>query len=113
MDQNNTSPAPSAPAENHNLLMSILSYIGPLVVVSYLTSKDKPVVKFHIKQGLVLLSIEIILYVVSRMFWALLPFISILEFAVFVLVVVGIINVCQKKEKELPVVGSFAKYFNI
>ena len=34
--------------------MAVLSYIGPLVIVSYIVANNDPFVKFHIKQGLVL-----------------------------------------------------------
>ncbi len=94
-----------------NMPMAVLAYIGPLVIVSYLTSKDDPFVKFHIKQGLVLFIIEIALWVLGSMLWPLFMLLQLLHLAVFILAIVGIVNVTQGKEKELPVVGSFAKNF--
>lgn len=107
--QNNAQSELGAPKEK-NTLMGILSYIGPLVIVSYLTAKDDPFVKFHIKQGLVLLVIEVAVCVIGTMmplFWIILGFVNI---ALFVLSVIGVINVIQGTEKELPLVGKYSKY---
>jgi len=57
--QNNSATGASQGSQNKNestgvesnVLMGILSYLGPLVIISYLTSKDNPFVKFHIKQA--------------------------------------------------------------
>ena len=100
-----------ANVESH-VLMGILSYLGPLVIISYLTSKDNPFVKFHIKQGLVLLCLEIVIYILSSMFfWNLWALMQILNLAILVLSIIGIVNVVQKKEKMLPVVGGLSSYF--
>ena len=40
------------------------------------------------------------------------PVIGIINLALLVLAIIGIINAVNKKEKELPLVGSFAKHFN-
>jgi uncharacterized membrane protein len=96
-----------------NMPMAILSYIGPLVIVSYLTAKDDPFVKFHIKQGLVLFIIEIAVWVLSGMFWPLWMLFRLVNLGTFILSVVGIVNVTQGKEKELPLVGGWSKYFKI
>ncbi|MBI1755245.1 hypothetical protein HY250_01765 [Candidatus Azambacteria bacterium] len=37
----------NAPAAGNKTLMGILAYLGPLVIVSYVTSKDDAFVKFH------------------------------------------------------------------
>ena len=97
-----------------NIVMGVLSYLGPLVIVSYATAKDDPFVKFHIKQGLVLLSIEVLTFILSMAIsWRLWMILSLVNMGVFVLSIVGIINVTQGKENELPFVGSFSKLFNI
>src|SRR6185436_11654524 len=105
------------PAQNNtvapgkNIAMAILSYIGPLVIVSYLTAKDDPFVKFHIKQGLVLFIIEIAVWVLSGMLWPLWMLLRLINLATLILSIVGIINASQGKEKELPLVGGFSKNF--
>ncbi|MFZ2253242.1 MAG: hypothetical protein WAW13_03665 [Minisyncoccia bacterium] len=110
-DQNATQ-APVVQADN-STLMSVLAYIGILVLVPLLVSKDNETVKFHIKQGLVLLVIEAGVWVLGMMMWSLYPLLSIINIATLVLSIIGIVNVVQKKQSELPVVGQFAKHFTI
>ena len=94
-------------------LMGVLAYLGPLVIIPFLSAKDDSFVKFHIKQGLVLLVIEIALWLAMSIFWPLRPIFGILQLGVLVLIIIGIINVVQKKEKNLPIVGSFVNKVNI
>lgn len=97
-----------------NILMAILSYIGPLVIVSYLTSKDDPFVKFHIKQGLVLFVIEVgVWFLTSMMFYQFWMILNIINLGTLILSIVGIVNAAQGHEKELPLVGQFSKHFPI
>src|SRR3989344_4040752 len=103
--QNNNIPPEGGP--HKNILMAILSYLGILVIVSYVVAKDDSFVKFHIKQGLVLLVIEIGMWVLSSSFWTLYPIWSLINFAVLVLAIVGIVNAAKGNEKELPLVGQF------
>jgi len=96
-------------------LMGILSYIGILVLIPLLSGAGKKdsFVRFHIKQGLVLLVIIAIIWFLGYTqipFWIVFQLINI---GVFILSIVGIVNVVNKKEVELPVVGRFAKYFKI
>lgn len=97
-----------------NTLMAILAYIGPLVIVSYLTSKDDPFVKFHIKQGLVLFVVEVAMwFLAGMMFYQFWMIMNIINMGTLVLSIVGIVNAVQGKEKELPLVGQFSKHFPI
>ena len=98
---------------NNNTAMAILAYIGPLVIVSLLISKHVPFVKFHIRQGLVLLVIEVAVWILGTIFWPLWILLNLVNLALFLLSIVGIINVTQNKEKALPIVGGFAHYFKI
>ncbi len=98
---------------HNNTVMAVLSYIGPLVIVSYLTSKNDPFVKFHIKQGLVVFGIEVLMWVFGSMLYSLATILSIIHLATVILSIIGIINAVGGKEKELPVVGGLAKNFNI
>jgi len=98
-----------------NTLMGALAYLGPLIIVSYLVAKDNPFVKFHIKQGLVLFIAEVILWILSSYFWVMFyqfwMLYQLINLGILVLIVLGIINVVQGKEAELPLVGSLAKNF--
>ncbi|MEK7613820.1 MAG: hypothetical protein AAB439_03055 [Patescibacteria group bacterium] len=108
----NNAPVSGAPMTvEKNKLMAILSYISVLVIIPFLTAKDDAFVAFHIKQGLVLLVIAIAAWVVASMLWILWPIAQVVNFAALVLAIIGIVNAAQGKEKELPLVGSYAKYF--
>ena len=91
--------------------MGILSYLGPLVIIPLLVERENSFVKFHIKQGLVLLVIEAAVSILQGAIWQFWPIYQIINFGVFVLVVIGIINVSKDRKEELPLVGQFAKYF--
>lgn len=113
--ENNTQApeSPSAPGKKgNNTLMGILAYIGPLVIVPILVAKDDPFVKFHIKQGLVLIVIELAAWVLSSMFWRFFMFMNLVNLAVLIFAIIGIVNVVQGEEKELPLIGQFSKYFS-
>lgn len=102
-------PTPTAQTDN-STLFGILSYIGPLVIVSFLVAKEHPFVKFHIKQGLILLAIEVAVWFVGMIFWQLWTILNVLDLGALVLSIIGIVNVVQHKEKELPLVGQFSQY---
>ncbi len=97
----------------NKIVMAVLAYIGPLVIIPYLMAKDDAFVKFHIRQGLVLLVIEVVCWILAMVFLPLLLILWIVKLIILVLAIIGIINATQNKQKELPLVGSYAKYFNI
>lgn len=101
-------------AEQKNTGMGVLCYIGILVLIPLLTdSKNDPFVKFHIKQGLTLLIFGVILGVIAAV-----PIIGWIVGAAgsvftLVLMIMGIINVVNGVEKQLPVIGQYGEKFNI
>ena len=99
--------------QEKNTLMGVLSYIGPLVIISLIVAKDDPFVKYHVKQGLVLLVIEVVVYALGMYLWQFWAIYQLLNLATFILSIIGIINVVQGKEKELPIVGQFGNSFKI
>ncbi len=110
---NTTSQSQPTSGPEKNTLMAVLSYIGPLVIVSLLVAKDDLFVKYHIKQGLVLLVIEVALYFLSMVLWILWPIINLAQLGVLILSIVGIVNAVGGKEKELPLVGKYASHFKV
>lgn len=105
---------------DHNTIMGILCYLGPLVLVPYFTDRDTLFVKYHIKQGLVLLAVGFILYLISVAmgmmfftFFFLRPILVFLNLSILILAIVGIVNVIKGRQVPLPVLGSFAKNINI
>lgn len=109
-----TSQSSSIPQEGKtdNKLMAILSYIGPLVIVSYMTAKDDDFVKFHAKQGLVVFGLEVIIMFAGSMLYGFWMIMNLLNLLTLVLSIIGIVNVIQGQKKELPVVGKYANNIN-
>lgn len=105
---------------DHNAIMGILCYLGPLVLVPYLTDRSDPFINFHIKQGLVLLGFGIMAVILGAIFpfllfinLILLPVLIIFNLAIVILAIVGIVNVIKREQKPLPVIGGFASKINI
>ena len=92
--------------------IALFSYLGILLVIPLLVAKDDPFVKFHVKQGLVLLIAFILVgvfTVVPIIGWILGPLASI---ALLIFAIIGIVNVLKGEEKELPIIGEFGDKFN-
>lgn len=109
-----TAPAQTAaPSEHNATLMGVLAYLGPLVFIPFVLAKDVPFVKFHVKQGLVLFVLEAILWVLVEimMFWILAPIVMVVNIGLLVLSIIGIINVVQNKQVEIPLLGKYASHF--
>lgn len=99
-----------AQGSQKNTGMAIVAYI--IFFIPLLTdAKNDPFVKYHVKQGLVLFIgwvIEIFIGVIPVIGWIIAPLLGIF---LFILLILGIVNVANGKEKPLPVVGSFAEKF--
>jgi len=113
----NTSPNQSSPqlspAAQNETLMGVLAYLGILVIIPFLMAKNNPFVKFHIKQGLLLVVIEIIVWLLGGMFlYMFWPILQIINLITLVFAIIGIVNVVNHKESELPIIGSWAHIFN-
>lgn len=93
---------------SENSIIAALSYVGPLIIIPYLTNREDSFTHFHIKQGLVLIVLEVILWVFGMFAFILFPIISIINLGLLILSIIGIINALQRKEVALPLVGKFA-----
>ena len=103
---------PPMDAGHNRTLMAVLAYLGILIIIPFLMAKNDPFVKFHIKQGLVLVIVEVILWVIGGMFiWQLWGVIQLINLATIVFAIIGIVNVINHKEQELPLIGGLAKNF--
>ena len=100
-------------AHGNETLMGVLAYLGILIIIPFMVAKDDPFVKFHIRQGLVLVVIELAVWVIGMFMWQLWQILQLVNLGVLVLAIIGIVNVFQHKTAELPLVGSFSKHFNI
>ncbi len=105
-------PPPSG-GHKPNTGMAVLAYLGILILIPFLTESHKDqFVKFHIKQGLVLIIMEVVGSVIAAIpifGWIVGP---LLWIASVILLVMGIMNAVAGSYKELPVVGKYASYFH-
>ena len=108
----NQNPAPNnAQGPQKNTLMAVLSYLGILVLIPFFTTKNDPFVKFHIKQGLVLLIVEVVISIIAHVVWVLWPLWNLANLATLILAIIGIVNAAKGREKELPWIGHWAAKF--
>jgi uncharacterized membrane protein len=97
--------------------MAVFAYLGILLIIPFVTdAKNDPFVKYHLKQGLALIIAEAIGWFVT-LFIGWIPFLGWLIVLLFwlaclVLTIVGIMNVLNGTEKELPWIGQYGKSFN-
>lgn len=91
-------------------IYSVLSYIPFLCFISLFKSSIPATAKKHVKQGMLLLIIEIIALIflidaISKAFW------SVILILCFIIAVIGIIMAISGKEWKIPVIGNlFEKY---
>lgn len=97
-------------------VMAIFAYLWILIIIPFLTdAKDDPFVKYHLKQGLALIIFDIIGWAVAvGIGWF--PVIGwiivwLWWLVSIILVIMGIVNVLNGQEKELPWIGHYAKSF--
>jgi uncharacterized membrane protein len=97
-------------------LCAILSYLLVGIIWYFADKKMKKdkFAKFHVKQAIVLMIAWIIWSVavavlMSLTMYSLVPLMTILQLVPWVFVVLGIINAINNKQKELPLIGKYAK----
>ena len=101
-------------------LMGVLAYLGILVLIPIFAAKDSKFARFHANQGLILCIIAvawgILISIISGILIFSLAFgiVAILNIlsglvwiGVLVLIILGIVNVCNGQEKELPIIGKY------
>ena len=84
--------------------MAVLAYLGILVLIPLLVTpaKDSPFVRFHVNQGLLLFIAGVISSALSVVCIG-----AILGLVCFVFMILGIVNACQGRAVELPLIGKF------
>jgi len=105
-----TEAAPAAEFDpqdiSSNKIMAALSYLGIFVLIPLLAAKDSKYARFHVNQGLILLICAVVSFAVSKIPG--LAFIAwILNLAILILAVIGIINAVKGQAKELPYIGKY------
>ena len=97
---------------NANKSMGILSYLWILVLVPIFTAKESKFAMFHAEQGITLAIAATIIMILAIIF-GFIPVVGfvfgiifwLVDLAIFVLAVIGIINAANGQAKELPLVG--------
>lgn len=97
----------SAQDVSGNKGMALLSYLGILAFIPYVSEKNNKWVRFHAVQGVNLFLISLIGGFVSFV-----PFVGWLAAPVIglgttILAILGIVSVCNGEAKELPIVSNF------
>ena len=95
---------------SNDMWMGILSYLGILALIPYLVKDQTPFVRAHAVRGINLLLLEVIAWVAVGVF-AWVPVLdgilsTVVGLASFALSLIGIINVANKEDKDLPFIGS-------
>ena len=95
--------------ENKNKLLASISYVWILCIVTILCAKDDAFARYHANQGLVLLIANIAAAIVGFIL-GFIPVIGgiisfIISIALFVLMILGIINAVKGEMKPLPFIG--------
>lgn len=111
MAKKKTTKKKTAKKEDHSQLVSILSYLVVGIIWYFVDDKvQNKATKFHVKQALVLFIIWIICGIVA----GILPILAILiiwivQLIGVVLLIIGIFNALNEKQKALPIIGGIAK----
>ena len=89
-----------------NKVMAILAYLGILVLIPLFAAKESKFARFHVNQGLILFICSLVSYFIGKipglgfLMW-------ILNVAIFIFAILGIINAAKGEAKELPVIGKY------
>lgn len=95
---------------SNDMLMGILSYLGVFALIPYLVKGQTAFVHSHAVRGINLFLLEIIAWIAVGVFsWV--PVLdtilsSLVGLACFILSLIGIINVANREDKDLPFIGS-------
>ena len=95
---------------NEQTIMAGLSYVGPLVLVPFLTKKEDPFIQFHVKQGMLVFGIYLVIWLLGGWLFFLSPLLSLVA---LIFSILGIVNALKSKEKELPLIGKYASHIKI
>lgn len=95
---------------DENNLMAILAYLGVLVLIPLVMSRDNPYVSFHMKQGLVIF----IGYIIAAIAVWWLPVVGNVLLGLLILIsVVGVVQAAQGRRWKIPIITALANKFSI
>jgi uncharacterized membrane protein len=97
---------------NANKPMGILSYIGILVLVPIFTARESRFAMFHAEQGItlcigahIIAFLSIIFGLIPVVGWIFSLLFGLVGLALFVLMIIGIVNAANGQAKQIPVLG--------
>lgn len=88
-----------------NKLISVIAYLGVLVMIPLFIARESRFARFHTNQGLVLFLFGLISYaagLIPYIGWIIGAAVSIFK---LLLIIVGVLNAIKGEAKELPVIG--------
>ena len=97
-------------SSSNDTLMGILSYLGILALIPFLVKDQTPFVRAHAVRGMNLFLLEVIAWAAVAIFsWV--PVLSsilswLVSLAGLALSIIGIVNVANHDDKDLPVIGT-------
>ena len=103
-------PVHAADTSSNDMWMGILAYLGILSLIPFLVKDQSSFVRAHAVRGINLFLLEVIAWVAVGVFsWV--PVLNdilstVVGLASFALSLIGIINVANKEDKDLPIIGS-------
>ena len=103
--------------DDRKLFAFLATFFGIIgFVIALVAKKDDKYVMFYAKQSLVVFIVAIIGAVINSIFW-LIPtfgwiFANIIGVCILILWIFSWVNALSDREKETPIVGSYAKYFD-
>ncbi|MEK6967346.1 MAG: DUF4870 domain-containing protein [Nanoarchaeota archaeon] len=103
------------------MMTAILSYLGILLLIPLLVVKKKDeFIKFHLRQGIVLLIVEVIFAIAAQFFgflfflgWIIWPLVSLCWLAILIVSIVAIIKAIQGEMWKIPVISNYTSMIKI
>lgn len=118
MEENTTPQVTTPKLPSDEILFGTLSYFTIAVLATIVTKPNSEFCKFHAKQGVVLVALDLLLLVLMSIALAIVPFLAFVLFFIgmitmFGLHVLGIVNAVQGKMYQLPVVYGLAQKIDV
>lgn len=88
-----------------NKVMAILAYFGILVLIPLFAAKESKFARFHANQGLILLIFSVVIFIAGSFIPGISAIIWLLNVAVAILAIIGIVHAAKGEAQELPLVG--------
>jgi uncharacterized membrane protein len=109
-------PGGAETVREQDKVMLILSYLGILSLIPFLTVKDSDYVKWHAKQGLVIAALSIPLFIVGAITAAVIPFIGglfscLMWVGYFVVDIMAMIKGLKGERWRVPLAADLADKF--